>query len=126
MESDMQDSVADILRRNLQNGGVIMASDAETARFSLLITQEIFSSRVLSVDANGKPLDNEMQLVVTFRLTPADPDETATEQQLELVRQLSFSGRDELGERNESALMINDMRNDMASKIIRRLEVQLC
>ncbi|MCU7889413.1 MAG: hypothetical protein KZQ59_15325 [Candidatus Thiodiazotropha sp. (ex Lucinoma aequizonata)] len=122
----MQDSVADILRRNLQNGGVIMASDAETARFSLLITQEIFSSRVLSVDANGKPLDNEMQLVVTFRLTPADPDETATEQQLELVRQLSFSGRDELGERNESALMINDMRNDMASKIIRRLEVQLC
>ncbi|MEL0585615.1 MAG: LPS assembly lipoprotein LptE [Candidatus Thiodiazotropha sp. (ex. Lucinoma kazani)] len=125
MESDLQDSVASILRRDLQNGGVVMAPDAENARFSLQITQEKFSSRVLSVDANGKALDNEMQLVVTFRLIPADPDETATEQQLELVRQLSFSGSDELGQRNESALMVTDMRNDMASQIIRRLEVQL-
>ncbi|MCU7846874.1 MAG: hypothetical protein KZQ89_02520 [Candidatus Thiodiazotropha sp. (ex Lucinoma kastoroae)] len=125
MESDIQDSVADILRRDLQNGGVVMAPDAETARFSLQITQEKFSSRVLSVDANGKALDNEMQLVVTFRLIHADPDETATEQQLELVRQLSLSGSDELGQRNESASMVTDMRNDVASQIIRRLEVQL-
>ncbi|MCU7929616.1 MAG: hypothetical protein KZQ90_02370 [Candidatus Thiodiazotropha sp. (ex Codakia rugifera)] len=125
MESDLQDSVASILRRDLQNGGVAMASDTETARFSLLVTQEKFSSRVLSVDANGKALDNEIRLVVSFRLIPAELDETAAEQQLELVRQLSFSGSDELGQRNEAALMKNDMRNDMASQIIRRLEVQL-
>ena len=46
-------------------------------------------------------------------------------QSLELVRQLSYSGTDELGQRNEAALLTNDMRNDLANQIIRRLEVLL-
>jgi outer membrane lipopolysaccharide assembly protein LptE/RlpB len=38
------------------------------------------------------------------------------------MRQLSFSGDDELGQRNETNLMKYDMRNEMAEQIIRRLE----
>ncbi|MCU7917786.1 MAG: hypothetical protein KZQ88_00690 [Candidatus Thiodiazotropha sp. (ex Dulcina madagascariensis)] len=125
MGSDERESLAGVLREILRSGGVALVSDAASARYRLQITEERFHSRVLSVDANGKALDNEMRLEAAFRLYQAQAGETPPAQRLELVRQLSYSGDDELGQRNEAALMVQDMRNDMAGQIIRRLEAWL-
>ncbi|MGD9163140.1 MAG: LPS assembly lipoprotein LptE [Chromatiales bacterium] len=117
-------TLAGTLAHNLRTGGVELAADARSAKARVKITQERLQSRVLAVDANGKALDSELQLEASFRLTPASGDEPTT-QTLELVRQLSYSGSDELGQRNEAALLADDMRNDMANQIIRRLEALL-
>ncbi len=117
-------TLAGTLAHNLRIGGVELAKDAESAKARLRITGERQQSRVLAVDASGKALDSELQLVASFRLTRSAQAEPQT-QTLELVRQLSYSGDDELGQRNEAALLFNDMRYEMANQIIRRLEALL-
>ncbi|MCU7806979.1 MAG: hypothetical protein KZQ73_03795 [Candidatus Thiodiazotropha sp. (ex Semelilucina semeliformis)] len=121
---DQRNTLAGMLQRNLRIAGVNLADNTESARNRLQIVQEQMKSRVLAVDASGKALDSEFRLLAGFRLTPAS-GESQEVQSLELVRQLSYSGTDELGQRNEAALLMEDMRNEMANQIIRRLEAQL-
>ncbi len=118
---EQRDSLAGSLDLNLRTGGVKLAADEETARARVEITSERLSSRVLAVDAGGKALDSEFRLVAGFRLTLASGGDPHSDS-LELVRLLSYSGTDELGRRNEAALLAGDLRNEMANLIIRRLE----
>jgi len=121
---EQRDTLAGVLQRNLHSAGVKLAADEASAKYRLQITREKFLTRVLAVDASGKALDSELELQAAFRLSQAagmDP----LEEHLELVRQLSYSGTDELGQRNESALLSKDMRSDMASQIIRLLQARL-
>ncbi|MCU7842367.1 MAG: hypothetical protein KZQ93_00845 [Candidatus Thiodiazotropha sp. (ex Monitilora ramsayi)] len=124
LNGDQRDTLAGTLQRNLRIAGVNLAADAESSRHRLQIIQEQVKSRVLAVDASGKALDSEFRLTASFSLIPAtgEPHEA---QHLELVRQLSYSGDDELGRRNEASLLMEDMRNEMANQIIRRLEALL-
>ncbi|MET0050522.1 MAG: LPS assembly lipoprotein LptE [Candidatus Thiodiazotropha sp.] len=124
---EVPDTLAGVLQEDLLNGGVIFAPDAKTARYRLQVTREKFSSRVLSLDANGKALDQEIRLQAEFRLSipSSSGEESREEQALELVRQLSYSGSDELGQRNEADLLMNDMRHDMAAQAIRMLEARM-
>lgn len=117
-----RESLAAQLYENLRGGGTVLADDADTAKLTLAVLEEKFSSRVLSVDAGGKALDIELHLLANLRAKVPGSGEPGVEQQLTLVRQLSFSGDDELGQRNEMELMKADMRNEMAEQIIRRLE----
>ncbi len=119
-----RDTLAGMMALNLRISGIKLAPDAESAKARVSITKEQMKRRVLAVDANGKALDSEFQLIASFRLSTASGDEPQT-QTLELVRQLSYSGTDELGQRNEAALLARDLRNDMANQIIRRLEALL-
>ncbi|WP_316367482.1 LPS-assembly lipoprotein LptE [Candidatus Thiodiazotropha sp. CDECU1] len=116
------ESLAAVLHDNLQGRGAALAPELAAAKLSIEILEEKFTSRVLSVDAGGKALDKEMQLSALIRARVPGSGEKGVEQQLELLRQLSFSGDDELGQRNEADLMKYDMRNEMAEQIIRRLE----
>jgi LPS-assembly lipoprotein len=121
---EQRDTLAGVLQRNLSSAGVKLADDETSAKYRLQITREKFLSRVLAVDARGKALDSELELQAAFRLSQAAGD-TPLEEKLELVRQLSYSGTDELGQRNESALLTTDMRSDMANQIIRLLQTRL-
>lgn len=117
-------TLAGTLARNLRIGGIKLAADAKSAKARVEITDEQMQSRILAVDAGGKALDQELRLVASFRLSLTSGEASQT-QTLELVRQLSYSGTDELGQRNEAALLANDMRNEMANQIVRRLEALL-
>ncbi|MET0067275.1 MAG: LPS assembly lipoprotein LptE [Candidatus Thiodiazotropha sp.] len=123
---DVRDTLAGVLQEDLLSGGVIFAPDVKSARYRLQVTREKFSSRVLSVDANGKALDQEIRLQAEFLLSiPSASGESRERQPLEMVRQLSYSGNDELGQRNEAELLMTDMRHDMAAQAIRMLEARM-
>ncbi|MES9992454.1 MAG: LPS assembly lipoprotein LptE [Candidatus Thiodiazotropha sp.] len=115
-------SLAGLLYDNLQARGALLADDVESSRLTLKVVEEKFTSRVLSVDAGGKALDRELRLTTLISARVTQAEERSVEQQLELTRQLSFSGDDELAQRNETELLKYDMRNEMAEQIIRRLE----
>lgn len=119
-----RNTLAGVLAHSLRTGGVELAPDAESATAWVSITKERMKSRVMAVDANGKALDSEFQMTASFRLISEAGGKPQT-QTLELARQLSYSGTDELGQRNEAALLRSDMRQDMAYQIIRRLEALL-
>jgi LPS-assembly lipoprotein len=117
-----QESLAAVLHENLLLRGATLADGPDSARLVIEIVQEKFTSRVLAVDASGKALDEELNLSALVRARVPNSTAKGVEQPLELVRQLSFSGDDELGQRNEANLMKYDMRSDMAEQIIRRIE----
>lgn len=124
VDGGQRDTLAGAVEHNLRVAGVKLAADEASARYRLKITLEHFRSRVLAVDANGKALDSELQLQAAFSLNKRAGGEPE-EQKLEMVRQLSYSGTDELAQRNEQAQLSSDMRSDMADQIIRRLEALL-
>jgi LPS-assembly lipoprotein len=117
-----QESLAAVLRENLLLRGATLAENPASAKLVIEVVEEKFSSRVLAVDASGKALDEELNLSVVVRARVPNSAGKGVEQPLSLVRQLSFSGDDELGQRNEANLIKYDMRNDLAEQIIRRLE----
>jgi LPS-assembly lipoprotein len=119
---ERRESLAAVLYDNLRGRGVALVDDPVSAKLIIEILEEKFTSRVLSVDAGGKALDKELHLSALARARAPGSGEEGVEQSFDLMRQLSFSGDDELGQRNETNLMKYDMRNDMAEQIIRRLE----
>ena len=124
-QAEQRDSLAGVIQRELVTAGVKLADTAETAKHRLRIRADRFTQRVLSVDASGKALEYELSLQAGFDVAAADGSERLPLQSLELLRQLTLSGQDELGYRNEAALLRIDMRLDMADQIIRRLQAQL-
>ncbi|WP_177419397.1 LPS-assembly lipoprotein LptE [endosymbiont of Lamellibrachia barhami] len=117
-------SLAGVLQRDLRASGVALAADAAEAKNRLSLT-EIFKYRVLSVDENGKALEYELRLKSDFFVVDREGKAALPDQHLELVRELTYSGTDELGRRNEAKLVRGDMRTDMADQIVRRLQAQL-
>ncbi|MBA1445167.1 MAG: LPS assembly lipoprotein LptE [Chromatiales bacterium] len=117
-------SLAGVLQRDLRASGVALAADAAESKNRLSLT-EIFKYRVLSVDENGKALEYELRLKSDFSVVDREGKAALPDQHLELVRELTYSGTDELGRRNEAKLVRGDMRTDMADQIVRRLQAQL-
>ncbi|RDH89696.1 MAG: hypothetical protein DIZ77_14875 [endosymbiont of Seepiophila jonesi] len=122
--AENRQSLAGVLQRDLRASGVALAADAAAAKNRLSLT-EAFKYRVLSVDENGKALEYELRLKSDFSVVDREGKAALLEQYLELVRELIYSGTDELGRRNEAKLVRGDMRTDMADQIVRRLLAQL-
>jgi LPS-assembly lipoprotein len=123
--SERRDSLAGEIRLQLAGVGARLAATSAEARHLLRISGEQFSQRVMSVDANGKVLEFELRLQAVFEVQGAGNVEVLPQQPMELTRQVSSTGADELGQRNEAELLRGDMRRDMASQIIRALQAQL-
>ena len=124
-QGDQRSSLAGVIRQELSVAGVKLAENPGVANNILRISQERFGQRVISVDGYGKVLEYELRMDARFDVIDADGAQRLPVQALELIRQLSLSDADELGQQNEAALMRIDMRMDMAGQIIRRLQAQL-
>ncbi len=124
-QGDQRGTLAGVIQRELLVAGVKLAASIDQSKNRLRITQERFSQRVISVDANGKVLEYELRLDAKYAVRIPQGGERLPEQTLELTSQLVLSNADELGKRNEAALMRVDMRVDMAGQIIRQLQAQL-
>jgi LPS-assembly lipoprotein len=123
--SDNRQSLAGTIRRNLQQSGVKLAQAASSAQYQMWIHHERFRQRVVSVDANGKALEYELGLNAQFSLLDSQGRKLVSRQELDLVRQVSFSGDDELGKRAEIQLVQADMRREMGWRIIREAEAKV-
>ena len=124
-QGQRRNTLAGVIQRELSVAGVKLAGSPALASNRLRITREQFSQRVISVDANGKVLEYELRLDAGFEVMAKSGGRDLPGQRLELTRQLTLSDADELGHRNEAALLRIDMRLDMAGQIIRRLQAQL-
>jgi LPS-assembly lipoprotein len=125
VDGDQQDSLAGVIQEELSVADVKLARSAEQATNRLHVREQKYTQRVISVDANGKVLEYELRLQAKFDVMTPSGELRIPQQSLELTRQLTFSGADELGRRNEAQMLRADMLTDMAGQIIRRLQAQL-
>lgn len=120
----------DALRVELENllaeSGVVFTPQREQARAILTLRDRKSDKRVLSVDRHGKVAEYELRESLRFQVTRPDGGELLPLQQAAITRGYVNTGGDQvLGKQAEELLLRADMRRDLLSQILYRLEAQL-
>jgi LPS-assembly lipoprotein len=109
------------LTRQLELAGVdIVASVPESAAV-LRIGRRSSDSRMLSVDSRNKAVEYELEESAQFSLRAAGGRELVAEQTVRVVRILFRPGDAVLASDREAELLREDMRKELAGRIVRRL-----
>ncbi len=105
----------------LANGGVIMTDNDKKAASRLRILGHHNRRRVLSVDNRGRAAEYLLQEEIRFTLLDAAGKAIIPEQTLTVERSYVHSVNQVLGKQNEQAMLREEMRRDLAGRIITRL-----
>jgi LPS-assembly lipoprotein len=118
------------LRRSLETSGINIIQDAalpsadsskDSRITELRIVKEKHDKRVLSVDANGRVREYDLQYSIGIELSGSDKF-YVPEQTLEISRDFLFDPEDVLGKSDEEADLLRDMQQDMVRLIMLRLQ----
>ena len=108
------------LRRSLKSAAVDVVEHA-TPEVALLKIRESSARRVLSVGADSKALEYELQYTVTFSVDMPGPDDELPEQSITLSRDYIFDPLGVLAVNEEEAMLLRDMQRELARMIIERI-----
>lgn len=116
-------TLAAALISKLQESGVTVATTPAEAQAVIVVSNEVYDRRVLSVDPDtGKVL--EYELGYEAGLTISDPSgRTLLEPQpISLIRDITFDPQAVLGQAEEEQAVLNDMQQDAAQSVLFRLQ----
>ena len=118
-----QPGVALDLRRNIQAGTrTTVVDDPKLAEAVLEFTQESREKTILSLAANGRVREFELQYRVSFRVHDNKGGEFLPSNTVLLKRAVTFNDTDILAKEKEDQLIYRSMESDMVQQIMRRLE----
>ncbi len=109
----------------LQANGMELAANPKDANTIVRILNEKEENRVSAVNSQGKVIGTELQLKVTFDAIGGGRQNLAERQVIELARDYVNPGAQVIGKTEEALLIRQDMRQDMADRILHRLKAQL-
>jgi LPS-assembly lipoprotein len=89
---------------------------------TLRVISEKWGNTPLSVDAFGRAQEYTLRYAVFFRLTRADGSILVPQQALELSRDYISSVRNTIGTDSEREILAREMRREMVSSILRRID----
>ncbi len=111
------------LRRALDAAGAQL--DETTPQPAVLrVANHDSSRRVLSVDSRNKASEYELLEALEFRLTSASGEELVASQTVRTVRVLFNPETEVLGRNREEDLLREDMRRELAERVVQRLAAQ--
>lgn len=113
------------LVQNLRNSGVTLAPAGPQARTTIRILQERQDDRVTAVNSQGKVIGSELQYRVRFDAVDGSGETLVKAQTINLAREYVNPEVEVIGKAEESVLIRQDMVQDMADRILRRLKAQL-
>lgn len=118
-----QPGVALDLRRNIQAGTrTTVVDDPKGAEAVLEFTQESREKNILSLAANGRVREFELQYRVSFRVHDNKGGEFVPSNTVLLKRAVTFNDTDILAKEREDEQIYRSMEFDMVQQIMRRLE----
>ena len=118
-----QPGVALDLRRNIQAGSrTTVVDDPKGAEAVLEFTQESREKTILSLAANGRVREFELQYRVSFRVHDNKGGEFLPSNTVLLKRAVTFNDTDILAKEREDEQIYRSMESDMVQQILRRLE----
>ncbi|MGD2082966.1 MAG: LPS assembly lipoprotein LptE [Chromatiales bacterium] len=113
------------LARALESAGVRLADSRAGAGSVLRILGEDTGRRLLTVDGRGKGLEYELYQILEFDLTDAAGTELVPPQRLVARQALLNPEIQTLGKQQEQEDLREAMREDLATRVINRLEARL-
>lgn len=118
-----QPGVALDLRRNIQAGTrTTVVDDPKSAEAVLEFTQESRDKTILSLAANGRVKEFELNYRVSFRVHDNKGGEFLPSNTVLLKRAVTFNDTDILAKETEDREIYRSMEVDMVQQIMRRLE----
>jgi LPS-assembly lipoprotein len=115
--------VAVELARQLGYSRVVVAPDAASADVVVELRNERFDERVLSVDPRtGKAREYQIAYRVDLAVHHTDRRPLIKDQTVDLLRDYTFDERAALGKFEEQQVLRDDMIQDAAETVLRRLE----
>jgi LPS-assembly lipoprotein len=117
---DVQSDFVASLRHALLSNGAQLMHDPKQATATVSILKESVERRVLSVSALNQPNEYEVTYRVSFAVT-ANGKELLAPQEVSATRSYSFDERLLLAKGHEEDVLRQDMANDLANRVMRRL-----
>ncbi len=115
--------VAAELKRQLGYNRVVVAPDAASADVVVDLRDERFDERVLSVDPRtGKAREYQIAYRVNLAVRHTDKRPLIKSQTVDLLRDFTFDETAALGKFEEQQVLREDMIEDAAETVLRRLE----
>ncbi len=101
--------------------GTVITEEAAGAEAMLI--QEGFNraQREISLDAQGKVEEYELNLVLTFTMTDSQGNELIPTSRISATRQLPYDEDDAAAKQEEMSLLYSDMEKSIADRLIRRI-----
>ena len=119
---DPYSPLAESLSEALARAGATPAAEGATEVATLRVLSEKWGSTPLSVDAFGRAQEYTLRYAVFFRMTRADGSVLVPQQALELSRDYVSTVTNTLGTDSEREILANEMRREMVSSILRRID----
>lgn len=113
--------IAVSLERAIRPTATKVAADAKDAQAILQITDESREKRILSLDRAGRVSEFRLLYRVAFKVRDNKGRPLMSDQQVELVRDITFNDSQTLAKESEEALLYRDMQSDAVQQIVRRL-----
>ncbi|AKH20918.1 LPS assembly lipoprotein LptE [Sedimenticola thiotaurini] len=102
-----------------------VVTDPQAAASTLKISNRSSDRRVLSVDGNGNVAEYELHEGARFSLVATDGTVLVEAQPVNTITTYLNSETEVLGKQQEEGSLRRDLRRDLASQIMRRLQAQL-
>ena len=110
------------VRNGFARVGSQVVESTSSARSVLVITQDSYSRRVLSVDSIGQANEYELRYTLGFRLDDLDGNNRVRQQSINLRRQYRYDPDLTLAKADEEARLVREMRQDATRQMLRRLK----
>lgn len=123
VDSQGAPGAAAALQAQLRNSGINVTSDPHAADAVIVVSNEGYDRRVLSVDTTtGKAREYEVGYQVTASAHSAEGKTILKPDTVTLSRDYSFDEAAVLGAQQQEQTVKNELRRDAAGQILRRLE----
>lgn len=115
--------VAVEVRRQVTGSSTKLAPTAKEGEAHLRILSESTDKTIQTLTGAGQVFDYRLRLKVGFQVTDAGEKPVVPPAEIELWRIISYSATAPLAKEAEEQLLFNDMRNEAATRILRRIAV---
>jgi LPS-assembly lipoprotein len=123
LANDPYSALADNLADGLQRAGAEAApADATTGVATLQVISEQWADTPISQDQFGRAQEFTLRYAVVFTLRRGDDSVVVPQQAVELSRDYLAPALDSIGKASERELLVRELRRDMATAILRRVD----
>jgi len=114
--------ITETLSRAFTEQELPLVEDKTKAQVIVRVSQERYQRRILSVNAEGKVQEYELDYAVNLQILDDQGQPLVSAQTLSLMRDLRYDSAQVLAMTSEEQSLKNEMLTDAAQQIIRRLQ----
>lgn len=109
------------LRNSLIFNGILVGNSPEKATLTLEIISEQSDKQILALSGAGRIREYQLRYRVVLRAYDAQLDSWLPEEEMLILRTLTYDDAQVLAKEQEEALLMKDMRSDAVTQALRRL-----